>query len=119
MNKRRDFEGYVAEKDSLGQIIYDPVTNEENRTRRNYRKANNINYGDGDLRSSITNDWLANDNNKTGQMYNYGINSLISDQARVYKGGSWKGPGLLLEPGHTSFPSTKTKHLTALVSVVP
>ena len=103
MNKRRDFEGYVAEKDSLGQIIYDPVTNEENRTRRNYRKANNINYGDGDLRSSITNDWLANDNNKTGQMYNYGINSLISDQARVYKGGSWKDPAYYLSPGIRRF----------------
>ncbi len=102
-NKQTDFEGFVAEKDSLGRLNYVPVTDEENRSRRNYRKANNINYNDGDLRSTITNDWLNDKDNNTKKMYNYGVNSLISDQARVYKGGSWKDPAYYLSPGVRRF----------------
>ncbi len=100
--KKRDFEGFVAEKDSLGRLINVEVTQEENRNRRNYRKANNINYNDGDQRSSITNDWLAQDKS-TNKMYIYGVNSLISDKARVYKGGSWKDPAYYLSPGVRRF----------------
>lgn len=102
-NKQTDFEGLVAEKDSLGRLIYIPVTDEENRTRRNYRKADNINYNDGDLRSRITNDWLNKNDNNTKKMYDYGVNSLISDQARVFKGGSWKDPAYFLSPGVRRF----------------
>ena len=36
-------------------------------------------------------------------MYNYGVNSLISDQARVFKGGSWKDPAYYLSPGVRRF----------------
>jgi gliding motility-associated lipoprotein GldJ len=101
--KKRDFEGYVAEKDSLGNLVTVAVTEEENRNRRNYRKANNINYNDGDQRSTITNDWLSGKDGNTKSMYNYGVNSLISDQARVYKGGSWKDPAYYLSPGVRRF----------------
>lgn len=103
MNKKTDFEGFVAEKDSLGKLIYIPVTDEENRSRRNYRKADNINYTDGDLRSTITNDWLNDRDSNTDKMYDYGVNSLISDQARVFKGGSWKDPAYYLSPGVRRF----------------
>ncbi len=48
-----DFEGFLVEKDSLGKIRYEEVSTEENLTRRNYRKADNINYGDGDVNSQI------------------------------------------------------------------
>jgi formylglycine-generating enzyme required for sulfatase activity len=32
-------------------------------------------------------------------MYEYGVSSLITDHARVYKGGSWKDPAYYLNPG--------------------
>ena len=32
-------------------------------------------------------------------MYEYGKSSLISDKARVYKGGSWKDPAYYMSPG--------------------
>jgi gliding motility-associated lipoprotein GldJ len=101
--KKRNFEGYIVKKDSLGNLVTVAVTEEENRNRRNYRKANNINYNDGDQQSSITNDWLSSKDGSTNKMYNYGVNSLISDQARVYKGGSWKDPAYYLSPGVRRF----------------
>jgi gliding motility-associated lipoprotein GldJ len=43
-----DEEGQVAEKDSLGRIIYRDVSQAENEGRRNYQRADNINHLDGD-----------------------------------------------------------------------
>lgn len=103
MKKKQDYDGMLVEKDSLGRIIYEPTTAEDNKSRRNYRKADNINYKDGDLSSSISNDWLTDENKKTENMYLYGVNSLISDQSRVYKGGSWKDPVYYLSPGVRRF----------------
>ena len=40
----REEEGEIAEKDSLGRIIWRDVTEEENTQRRNYKKADNINF---------------------------------------------------------------------------
>jgi len=94
-------DGGIAEKDSLGRIIYVEVTPEETANRKNYRKANNINYRDGDYESTIQADWLGNydDENATGEMYEYGVTSLISDRSRVVKGGSWNDGVYYLSPG--------------------
>jgi gliding motility-associated lipoprotein GldJ len=73
----RDEDGYVAQKDSLGRIKYEDVTEEENANRLNYKKADNIGYKDE--MSYIDGD----------QGYDYGNSSLINDKARVIKGGSW------------------------------
>ena len=103
--KKVDFEGILVEKDSLGRIQYEEVTDEENLTRRNYRKANNINYRDGDQMSIITNDWL-NDpgkSNLTNEMYEYGVTTLITDHSRVYKGGSWKDRAFYMSPGERRY----------------
>ncbi len=80
-----DEEGQVAEKDSLGRIMYRDVSEAENEGRRNYRKADNISYLDGDEP-----DYVA---------YNYGVTSMIDDQARVYKGASWKDRAYWMSPG--------------------
>ena len=80
-----DEEGQVAEKDSLGRIIYRDVSQAENEGRRNYQKADNINYLDGDEPDYV--------------VYNYGITSMVDDQARVYKGGSWKDRAYWMSPG--------------------
>jgi formylglycine-generating enzyme required for sulfatase activity len=39
----------------------------------------------------------------TNQMYEYGVTSLISDKARVYKGGSWADGPYYLSPGTRRF----------------
>jgi gliding motility-associated lipoprotein GldJ len=98
----RDAEGFLAEKDSLGRMKYRNVTTAEAKDRKNYRQADNINYLDGDFQSGISRDnWLefSRDSSGTNQMYQYGVSSLVSDKARVYKGGSWKDAAYYLSPG--------------------
>jgi formylglycine-generating enzyme required for sulfatase activity len=99
----RDAEGFLAEKDSLGHMKYRDITTAEAANRKNYRQADNINYLDGDYASSINNEsWLAGAKDSTGStnlMYQYGISSLITDHARVYKGGSWRDEAFYLSPG--------------------
>ena len=100
-NVLKDVDGGVAEKDSLGRIQRIEITPEEAATRKNYRKADNINYRDGDYESTIQADWLGNydDMDATSQMYEYGVTSLISDESRVIKGGSWNDGIFYLSPG--------------------
>lgn len=99
--KETDEEGFLVEKDSMGRIKYRDVTVEESLTRRNYRKADNINYLDGDYQSLVGVDWASQPeegSNNTSKMYAYGDRSLISDHTRVFKGGSWKDPAYYLSP---------------------
>lgn len=84
-----DEEGQVAEKDSLGRIMYRDVSESENEGRRNYTKADNKNYLDGDEPEYIT--------------YNFGATSMVDDQARVIKGGSWKDRAYWMSPGARRF----------------
>lgn len=100
MEKLRNADGTIAQKDSLGRIRYQEIKDEDIKDRRNYRKANNINYRDGDNNTILNSDWLAknNSNSSANSMYKYGINSLISDESRVYKGGSWKDAAYFLSP---------------------
>ncbi len=100
----RDQEGFIAEKDSLGRVIWREVTTEESMTRRNYRKSDNINYIDGDYASTLSKEWLeAPEGNTSNLMYDYSMTSMINDQARVYKGGSWKDRAYWLSPGTRRF----------------
>ncbi len=103
----RDAEGKIARKDSLGRIQYRPVTDQEAYGRRNYRKADNINYMDGDLSSSI---YYDNEDEAVGtgtqRMYYTGksledpdATSLINDHTRVFKGGGWRDRIYWLSPG--------------------
>ena len=83
-----DADGNIDEKDSLGRIKYRDVKEEEAINRRNYKKADNINFVDGDEA-----DYIKYDEN----------NSLINDKARVYKGGSWKDRAYWMTPGSRRF----------------
>lgn len=99
--KLTDESGYLAPKDSLGRIQYREVTTEESKDRFNYRSADQINYLDGDYQSTINPDWVsapADTVSTTNMMYEYGKTSLISDNSRVYKGGSWRDPAFYLSP---------------------
>ena len=84
-----DEEGSIAEKDTLGRIMKRDVTEQEASTRRNYQKADNINYIDGDEPDYAT--------------YNSGSATLVDDKARVIKGGSWKDRAYYLTPGSRRF----------------
>lgn len=99
--KVTDEEGSIAEKDSLGKIMWRDVTVTEAADRRNYRQADNINYLDGDFTSTITTDWLTpTDSGSTSNyMYEYSITSMLNDKVRVYKGGSWKDRAYFLVAG--------------------
>ena len=85
----RDEDGALVEKDSLGRLKYRDIDDEEVSDRENYRKADVKNYKDGD------NDEIV--------QYEYGVTSLISDNTRVIKGGSWADRLYWLSPGTRRF----------------
>ncbi|MFA6924401.1 MAG: SUMF1/EgtB/PvdO family nonheme iron enzyme [Bacteroidales bacterium] len=102
--QQRDEEGNIAEKDSLGRIKWRDVDSSETNERRNYKKADNINYLDGDYNSSIFYDKEdKKDEPQEKWMYDYGSTSLINDKARVYKGGSWRDRIYWISPGTRRF----------------
>ena len=81
-----------------GELPVRAVTANENLDRRNYQEFDYVDYLDGDLESSIFYD-QESDNEGKGTMYEYGTSSLIGDNVRVYKGGSWKDRAYWLSPG--------------------
>ena len=88
-----DQDGNIQEKDSLGHITKRLVTVEESTNRRNYRQSDNINFLDGDYKSSIyydDPDYMDGADKGSKKMYEYTVSSMVDDKARVYKGGSWK-----------------------------
>ncbi|MBN2891840.1 MAG: SUMF1/EgtB/PvdO family nonheme iron enzyme [Bacteroidales bacterium] len=122
----RDSEGKLVDKnDTTGQMRYrnmgeisefSDLTQEEvegELDRYNYKVADNRNYRDGDLSSTIGPDWITDDGKSGSQrMYNYdGTNpdehdlasSLVTDEVRVYKGGGWKDRAYWLVPGTRRF----------------
>ena len=74
------------EKDSMGRVKMELEKDEDLAKRRNYNRAYAINYLDGDSLS--------------GASYGYGKTTLISDQSRVIKGGSWQDRPYWLSPGN-------------------
>jgi formylglycine-generating enzyme required for sulfatase activity len=83
-----------------GQMRYRDVTVEENLGRRNYSKADNIDYLDGDLESSI---YFDQRDDSDDLVYDYAETSLINDNVRVYKGGSWNDRVYWIIPGTRRF----------------
>ena len=86
-----DQDGIVDLKDSLGRIAYVPVTEEENVGRRNYKRADNIGYLDEEI-------YMDGE-----QGYEYGVSTLVDNQARVFKGGSWNDRIYWASPGTRRF----------------
>ena len=121
------------EPDSLGRMKMVNIDPNDTWKRRNYKKADNINYLDGDIESQMepSNSWngslnetdsasdggtvaidkwndsivnnLALETGNSNEMYEYGSSSLITDRVRVYKGGSWKDRAYWLNPGTRRF----------------
>jgi formylglycine-generating enzyme len=86
--------GGEYQKDSVGgtetnQLKKVDISDDEVKNRPNYQRNNVINYLDGDSASGV--------------YYGYGVSSLISDQSRVIKGGSWNDRPYWLAPGSRRF----------------
>jgi len=98
----RDANGDVTDPDSLGRLKYVPLDSLQIGGRTNFQQSDVINYLDGDQQSRI--DYLKpNSDPKANPMYAYGKHSLISNRARVYKGGSWADRAYWLSPGSRRF----------------
>jgi formylglycine-generating enzyme required for sulfatase activity len=100
----RDEEGNIAEKDSLGKIKWRDVEVDKDNLveRRNYKKADNINYLDGETITQAGADWTSAPDGSRPEsmgMYEFGAHSMINDKARVYKGASWKDKAYYMSPG--------------------
>ena len=110
---RRDANGQVVQKNKLGRLIVDTVKDKDVATRYNYRKGDYRNFRDGDIQSSIplTGGWTETDDGTKGSQRMYSQNpentsdyvTLINDNARVYKGGSWKDRAYWLNPSTRRF----------------
>ena len=93
--------------DSLGRLRREPITEADAEGRFNYRRSDYRNYRDGDMESVFAEGQLSNEpyegsgtmyvNNETEQI------SLMNDEVRVYKGGSWKDRAFWLSPGERRF----------------
>ena len=98
-----DETGTPVEKDSIGRLKKVLITEEDALSqRRQYTKADYRNYEDGDLSSTVDFGKEEFANAGTERMYDP-KNSLINDNIRVYKGGSWRDRAYWLSPGTRRF----------------
>lgn len=81
--------GAPVPKDSLGHLKYQLADTTETALRDNYKRPEVYNFLDGDKESEVE--------------YRYGVSTLISDKARVIKGGSWADRAFWLSPGSRRF----------------
>lgn len=125
--------GKLIARNLPGEILQVPVDENETYLRTNFDKSNEINFRDGDRRSSRKFDMGFNDEetngtkkeeSETSEMYNSPKNivtrdslgnlireydksnnrtSLINDKVRVYKGGSWKDREYWLDPAQRRY----------------
>jgi gliding motility-associated lipoprotein GldJ len=105
MTKVRDEDGQIAEKDSLGRIRFQEMTTEQIGDRRNFQRADNRNFRDGDFASTISDDWLAlaEEGGNTTDMVYTETTSAITDNSRVIKGGSFRDRAYWLSPSGRRF----------------
>ena len=82
-------DGRPVEKDSLGRLKFALMKDSLIAGRENFKKADVRNYLDGE--------------STVDGFYDYGVTSLISDKARVVKGGSWADRLFWLSPGARKF----------------
>ena len=95
-----DEEGNIAQKDELGRLRRELIDEQDAFRTPNISQADYRNYLDGDAMSSL--DFTADDSYGDHRMYSQrdgDFSSLINDEVRVYKGGSWRDRPYWLSPG--------------------
>ena len=124
--------GKIVARNLPGEILQVPVDEEETYLRTNFSTSDNINFRDGDRPSSRNYENFSSDEedeagdkgDQTRQMYNSpkhsvetdstgelireydksnNRSSLINDEVRVYKGGSWKDREYWLDPAQRRY----------------
>lgn len=120
--------GKIIVRSFPGQIAQVPVDEKETYLRQNFSKSNNVNYRDGDKQSSKYYNFGESESDdadkKIDKMYNspkhnvttdslglmvrkYDRSSkrttLINDEVRVYKGGSWRDRAYWLDPAQRRY----------------
>jgi gliding motility-associated lipoprotein GldJ len=119
--------GKIVARNLPGQITQVPVDEQETYLRQNFDKSNNINYRDGDKQSTRYYDFGESEDDKAKSertMYNspkHNVTTdslgkmvrkfdrsskrttLINDQSRVYKGGSWRDRAYWLDPAQRRY----------------
>ena len=121
--------GKIIARNLPGEILQVPVDENETYLRTNFDKSNQINFRDGDKQSSrrfesFNEDETNGNKDETSKMYNSPKNiitrdstgklvrqydksnnrtSLINDEVRVYKGGSWKDREYWLDPAQRRY----------------
>ncbi len=88
----RDANGNIL-FDDIGRVQYEETDEEEVQGFRNYRQGDFTDYRDGDQMSAIA----------EGQSVYPAGETLINNESRVYKGGSWKDRAYWLSPGTRRF----------------
>jgi formylglycine-generating enzyme len=89
-----DENGKPLKDEKTGRLQMQDVKDDEVANRDNYKHNKLYNYGDGDSTSLV---------DKTQPMYDTDKRTLISDKARVIKGGSWADRAFWLSPGSRRF----------------
>lgn len=115
--------GKIVPRDLPGSIKYVPITKRDAFMRPNYEKADNRDLNDGDLASTREYYMDQDQGENTPRMYNSpktprqigesGLiiqqydtkkrTTLISDESRVYKGGSWRDREYWLDPAQRRY----------------
>jgi gliding motility-associated lipoprotein GldJ len=97
----------LPEPDSLGRLKKEFITTTDAEKRFNYRKSDYRNFKDGDQESSINfleKDTTGGKTSPRVYVNNESVrSSLINDNVRVYKGGSWKDRAYFLSPATRRF----------------
>ncbi len=115
--------GKIVPRDLPGSVKYVPITKRDAFMRPNYEKADNIAYRDGDVASTKQYYQDEDELDIKPRMYNSPKNprqigesgliiqqydtkkrtTLISDQSRVFKGGSWRDREYWLDPAQRRY----------------
>ncbi|MEX0996234.1 MAG: gliding motility lipoprotein GldJ [Flavobacteriaceae bacterium] len=120
--------GQIVARNLPGEILQVPVDENETYLRTQFSESDNRNFRDGDRRSTRNyqsfNDDLEEDESATRLMYNSPKHSveageegdlerqydqestrttLVNDEARVYKGGSWRDRNYWLDPAQRRY----------------
>ncbi len=117
--------GKIVARNLPGEIVQTPVTEEDTYMRTNYTDSDQRDFRDGDKNSSRYYEPFQEINDPSKRMYNSPVydnisvndsagtmnrgydgqrrTTLISNEARVYKGGSWKDRAYWLDPAQRRF----------------
>ena len=111
--------GKLIARNLPGEIYQIPVDDNETYLRTNFSKSDNRNYRDGDKKSTRYFQTFSDDEDldENKVMYNSPVHSrsdrqydktttrtsLISDESRVYKGGSWRDRDYWLDPAQRRY----------------